>query len=154
MIWVSPGWPLLANASAQLDSKTQQQIFTDLRKISDELMQARVTLYMIDPRGASESIVSADYYKSFLPPVTKSSQVDLANLGLQVLATQSGGLVFVSDNDIAKAVRTSLADATPFYEISFTPSSAGGQDEYHRLEVNVAKSGVTARTRQGYYTQP
>jgi VWFA-related protein len=155
MIWVSPGWPLLATASTQLDSKAQKEIFNDLAKISDALMQARVTLYMIDPRGASESIVNADYYRSFLQPVTKASSVDLANLGLQVLATQSGGLVFVSDNDIAKEVRTCLSDAIPYYALSFTftPPSGGAPSEYHRLEVKTAMGG-TARTRQGFYTQP
>jgi VWFA-related protein len=154
VIWLSPGWPLLARASAEFDSKQQQQVFTELVDISNDLAQARVTLYMIDPRGASQPLVSADYYKSFLKPVTKSSQVDLANLGLQVFAIQGGGLVFTSDNDIAKALQTCLADAAPYYEISFVPSSAGGGNEYHRLEVNVDKPGLTARTRQGYYSRP
>jgi VWFA-related protein len=154
MVWISPGWPLLAFSSEQLDSKAKQQIFTDLVSITDELGIARVTLSMIDPRGASESIGRADYYKSYLKPVTEPSQVDLANLGLQVFATQSGGLVFTSDNDIAKAVQTCLADTAPYYEIFFVPSSTGGGDEYHHLEVKVAKPGLTARTHQGYYSRP
>jgi VWFA-related protein len=154
MIWISPGWPLLAFSSEQLDAKTKQKIFTDLVSITNELVKARVTLSMIDPRGASESVGRADYYKVFLKPVTKSSQVDLANLGLQVFATQSGGFVFTSDNDIAKAVQTCLSDAAPYYEISFVPSSESGANEYHRLEVKVAKPGLTARTRESYYAQP
>jgi hypothetical protein len=28
------------------------------------------------------------------------------------------------------------------------------REEYHHLEVRVAKAGVVARTRQGYYSQP
>jgi len=52
VIWLSPGWPLLARASAEFDSKQQQQVFTELVDISNDLAQARVTLYMIDPRGA------------------------------------------------------------------------------------------------------
>ena len=154
MIWISPGWRLLANASAQFDSKLQQQIFADIVNISTRLMKARTTLYSVDPIGTGESVIRAGDYKPYLKPVTKSDQVNLADLALQVLAIQSGGLVITSTNDLAKALQTCLADATPSYEISFAPSPATKKDEYHQLEVKIAKPGLTARTRQGYYTQP
>lgn len=154
LIWISPGWPLFTGASGDLSSKQQQQVFGDIVSVANLLAQSRVTLYQIDPIGAAESIVRTDDYKPFLKPAKKPGQAFLDSLSLQVLTIQSGGLVFQSDNDITKILHTCLADATPYYEISFVPSSAGAKDEYHRLEVKVAKPGVTARTRQGYYTQP
>jgi hypothetical protein len=47
-----------------------------------------------------------------------------------------------------------LSDIAPYYEISFVAAAAERPDEYHRLEVTVAKPGLTARTSQGYYAQP
>jgi hypothetical protein len=38
--------------------------------------------------------------------------------------------------------------------LSFDPPHADHADEYHHIEVQVAKPGLTARTRQGYYQQP
>jgi hypothetical protein len=43
---------------------------------------------------------------------------------------------------------------TPYYEISFDPPTAKQRDEYHHLEIQLGKPGLTARTRQGYYAQP
>ena len=34
------------------------------------------------------------------------------------------------------------------------PPAGSGANEYHRLEVRVARHGLTARTREGYYARP
>lgn len=153
MIWVSPGWPLFSNPSGQLDSEQQQQVSADLVNISNGLLKARVTLYVVNPLGAGESVIRAGDYKPFLKPVLKPKQINLANLALQVFAIQSGGLVFTTSNDLAKDLHSCLDDATPYYEISFVPSPAHERDEYRSLEVKLANSSVTARTRLGYYAR-
>jgi VWFA-related protein len=153
VLWVSPGWPLLSGPGSQLDSKQQQQIFTDIVSLATQLLQARVTLYGIDPLGSGESMMRTSYYQEYLKGVTKPSQVDLADLGLPVLAVQSGGLALNSSNNIAGMVQECVAE-TPYYEISFDPPAAKQRDEYHHLEIKLTQPGLTARTRQGYYAQP
>jgi VWFA-related protein len=113
-----------------------------------------VTLDSIDPLGAGESVARAAYYKNFLRGISKPSQTQLADLGLQVLAVQSGGVALTSGNDIAALLEECVADAAPYYEISFAPPPPERSDEYHHLEIRVTKPGLTARTRQGYYAQP
>jgi VWFA-related protein len=154
MIWVSPGWPLLSGPNTDLDSKEQQQIFGNIVAVSTQLRQGRVTLYSVNPIGAGESVVRASYYQDFLKGVTKPGQVNLGNLGLPVLAIQSGGLALDFTNDVAGALQDCLADSVPYYEISLDASPAAKPDEYHQLEIKIAKPGLIARTRQGYYAQP
>jgi VWFA-related protein len=154
MIWVSPGWPLLSNPSAELDSNQEKPIFADIVSLSTRLLQARVTLYGVDPLGSGESMMRTSTYKDFLKGVSKPSEVNLGDLSLPVLAIQSGGLALNSSNNIAGLIQECVADAAPYYEISFDSSPAERPDEYHHLEVKVAKPGLTARTRQGYYAQP
>jgi VWFA-related protein len=154
ILWLSPGWPLLSGPHVDLDSKQQQQIFADIVNFSTQLRQARVTLYSVDPIGAGESLMHASYYKDFLKGVSKPSDVQVGDLGLPVLAIQSGGLALNFNNDISNLLQQCLSDAIPYYEISFDPPPAGKRGEYHRLEVQVAKPDLTARTRQGYYAQP
>lgn len=84
----------------------------------------------------------------------KPNQVNVGDLGLPVLAIQSGGLALNSNNNIAGLLQECVADAAPYYEISFDSSAAKRPDEYHQLEVKVAQAGLTARTRQGFYAQP
>ncbi len=86
--------------------------------------------------------------------VSKPSQVDAGDLSLQVLATQSGGLALHSSNDVAGLLQTCLADTEAYYELSFKPLPAEHRDEYHHLEIRLARPGLTGRTREGYYAQP
>jgi hypothetical protein len=73
---------------------------------------------------------------------------------LQVLATQSGGLVLNSTNDLASAIADCVSDANAFYVLSFDAARADHPNEYHALGVTIDKPGLTARTRMGYYAQP
>jgi VWFA-related protein len=154
MLWVSPGWPLLSGPNDELDDQTQQRIFGDIVNFSTELRGDRITLYNIDPAGVADSLVRDTYWENFVKGVSKPRQAQVGNLGLQVLTTQSGGVVFSFDNDITGALRRCLADTRASYEISFEPAADGQSNEYHHLEVRVAKHGLTARTWQGYYSRP
>lgn len=154
ILWVSPGWPLLSGPEVLLDSKQQQQLFADVVGLSAEFLQARITLYSIDPLGTADEGFRTFYYQDFLKGVTEPSKVQVGNLALQVLATQSGGLVLNSNNDIDALLQKCIADTEAYYELSFDPPPADQRDAYHQLEIRVAKPGLTVRTRQGYYTQP
>jgi VWFA-related protein len=154
VIWVSPGWPLLSGPNIQLSAKDQQQIFTEIVSFANQTVQSKITLYSVDPLGAGESLMRASYYEEFLKGISRSDQTKIGNLGLPVLAVQSGGLALYSSNDIAGMLQECTVDAARFYEISFDPAPAGHPDEYHHLEVKLAKPGLTARTHQGYYAQP
>lgn len=153
VLWISPGWPLLSGPGVQLDAKEEKQIFSEIVGMSTQLRQAGITLYSIDPHGAEDIGIRTFYYQTFLKGVTKPSQVQIGNLGLQVLAVQSGGLALNSSNDTASLLKTCIADTDAYYEISFDPPR-GEPDEYHSIQVRVNKAGLTARTRTGYYSQP
>lgn len=154
MLWVSPGWPLLSGPRVELDSKQQVQIFSDIVNLSTQLQRAGVTVYNVNPLGATEGLLRASNYKNFLKGVSKPNQVLLGNLGLQVFASQSGGLVLESNNDVASLLQQCISDIAPYYEISFAAPAAERPDEYHHVEITLGKPGLTARTRQGYYAQP
>jgi VWFA-related protein len=155
ILWVSPGWPLLANPGLQLDEKQEQRLFSEIVGFSTDFLQAGVTLYSIDPLGTADAGgFRTFYWKEYLKGVTKPSQAQPADLALQVLATQSGGLALSSSNDVASLVEECVADVGNYYEISFDPRPDDRPNEYHRLEVRAAKHGLIARTRQGYYAHP
>jgi VWFA-related protein len=154
MLWVSPGWPLLSGARIEIDAKQQAQIFTDIVGLNTQLLRAGVTVYDVNPLGSNEALMRTSYYQEFVKGVSKPSQAAAGNLGLQVLAVQSGGLVLDHNNDVSALLQKCLSDVAPYYEISFAAGPAERPDEYHQLDVKIAKPGLTARTRQGYYAQP
>jgi len=154
ILWVSPGWPLLSGPRIYLDDKQQNQLFSLIVGLSTQMREAAVTLYNVNPIGASEGVGRTFYYEDFLKGVSKTGQVQVADLSLQVLATQSGGLVLTGSNDLTAMLQQCVADGQAYYELSFDPPRADHRDEYHHIEVQVAKPGLTARTREGYYLQP
>jgi VWFA-related protein len=156
IVWVSPGWPILSGPSVeeQLDNKQRQEIFSEIVQLSTTLREGRITLYSIDPLGTADFEGRAFRWEAFVKGVSKSYQADPGDLALQVLAVQSGGLALTTGNDLAAYLQKCVADAQAYYELSFVPGLDQKRDEYHHLEVRVAKEGVTARTRQGYYSQP
>jgi VWFA-related protein len=154
ILWVSPGWPLLSGPGVYLDSRQQNQLFATVVGLSTQLRQGNVTLYSIDPIGAAESVGRMFYYQDFVKGIGKPGQVQVGDLSLQVLATQSGGLVLNGSNSTTALLEKCMADAEAYYQLSFDPPRSDHRDEYHHIEVQVAKPGLTARTREGYYLQP
>jgi VWFA-related protein len=154
MIWISPGWPLLSGPGIDLSSHQEQQLFAEVVGMSTQLRLSRTTMYAINPLGPTEGEGRATYYQDFLKGVAKPSDVQAANLSLQVLAAQSGGIVFLSNNDITGMLKDSVQDADVYYELTFDAAPAERANEYHHLEVKVETPGVTVRTRDGYYAQP
>jgi VWFA-related protein len=155
LIWLSPGWPLLSGPRQELDSKQQEKLFARIVALSDNLRQARITLYSIDPLGTADAGgFRTSYYLEFVKGVKKARQVQLGNLGLQVLATQSGGRVLISNNDVAGEIASAVADANAFYVLTFDGLPGDGPNEYHALDIKLDKPGLKALTRTGYYAQP
>jgi VWFA-related protein len=154
IFWVSPGWPLLSGPGIQLNGKQRDQAFASIVGLSTDLRRARVILYSISPLGTNEGLGRTFYYQSFLKGVSEAHKAELGNLSLQVLAVQTGGLALTSSNDVASLLNQCLVDAGSYYELSFDAAPADRRDEYHSLQIQVDKPGLTARTRQGYYAQP
>jgi VWFA-related protein len=157
VVWISPGWFFLTSGMDQVlaSKRLKQELFSSIVAVSDGLRRARMTLFNIDPLGtaAAGSLGTTDY-KQFLKGVKKADQADNGNLALQVLASQSGGLVLNSSNDLAGEIATCVADANGFYVLSFEGLPGDGPNEYHALEIKLDKPGLAARTRSGYYAQP
>jgi VWFA-related protein len=155
MIWFSPGWPLLTGPHIEYTRKDEEGFFNSIVALSNELREANVTLYSIDPLGLADAGgVRISYYEEFLKGVPFASRAQAADLSLQVLAVQSGGRVLNSSNDVTGEIAKCTADAEAFYVLSFQAAHADHANEFHAIDVNVDKPGVKARTRTGYYAQP
>jgi VWFA-related protein len=155
VVWISPGWPILSGSAIELTPKQRQWVFDTVIGVSNVLRLARITLYSIDPLGMADAEGYQTFaYTEYSKAVKKPDQAQNGNLALQVLTSQSGGRVINSSNDVASEIAGCVADANAFYVLSFDTLPGDGPNEYHALDVKIAKRGLTARTRSGYYAQP
>jgi VWFA-related protein len=151
VIWLGVGWPLVQTDVGGQSDKDLAAFFGNVVWLSTTLREGRITLYSVD---LAEGMGQSFYYEQFLKGVSSAKNVQGANLGLQVLAVQSGGQVLNRSNDFGDSVATCLEDAKDYYILSFDSPAAGHPDEYHALQVKVGKPRLTSRTRTGYYAQP
>lgn len=154
VLWISPGWPLISGPRVYLDEKAEQEFFSTVVSFSTGLRNAGVTLYNINPVGVGEPLMRTDYYQVFLNGVAKPGDVQPGNLGLQVLAVQSGGVASESNSDVAGMIRKDLADVGSWYEITYDPPTSEKPNEYHHIEIKLDQPDLNARTRDGYYANP
>jgi VWFA-related protein len=164
IVWVSPGWPPLFDLQNTRDAALREQVFGNIMEISTQLREGQITVYSVDPSAIGHidpGLTEPPTYhlrpsdrNVHIEGASKPSDVRMGHLTLGVIAAQSGGLVLSSGNDLAAELQKCVADAGAYYEISFDPVTSDRPNEYHHLEIRVAKPGLTARTRQGYYSQP
>jgi VWFA-related protein len=153
ILWISPGWSLLSGPRVDLTYHQQEGIFNEITWLSTELRKSQTTIYSVNSMGVSESVSDTFFYQGFLNGVAKPADDGYGNLGLQVIATQTGGLVLNSGN-ISKLLRQCVEDGRAYYRISFEPPPTERRDVYHRLEIKVGEPGLKARTSTGYYGEP
>jgi VWFA-related protein len=155
LIWIGDGWPMLENSHYLFTAREHGAQFDRVVTISNELREARITLYSIypfDPATTDESGLS--HYRSFLKGVPSVNQVRPGDLALPVLAIHSGGRALDSPGDLGDEIAGCIAEAESYYALSFDAANAKHVDEYHDLAVQLGKPQLKARTSAGYYVEP
>ncbi len=161
ILWISPGWRLLSGPEVQLSYDQLVSVFNAVTWLSSRLRQGQVTVYCLDPLGVEEPIQEVFYYQQFLAGVKNPGAVQLGDLGLQVIATQTGGLVLNSP-DIAQLLTQCMAENMDYYRMAFEPPPSKGRDrykgvdlgEFHSVKLSVGQPDVTVHTSTGYYLRP
>jgi VWFA-related protein len=155
VIWISPGFPILS--PFDVDPRVQAQLFRLIRRLSDELLQARISVYTVDPRGVM-GVVSPfstnQLFGSYLEGVNDAEDAAFGDLAIQTLAMQTGGEAFYGRNDVDREMARSLAEANTYYTLSYTPKDRNFNGKFRKIAVRVDRPGVHVFTREGYYALP
>jgi VWFA-related protein len=151
LIWLGPGWPLLDDNRFHPSNEFRKQNFDSVVSLTRKLHDARITLYSI---YASVGINARGLYGAFLKPVTKPHDTEAGHLALQVFVKHTGGQIVDPSSDLASQLDQCIADAGPYYTLTFAAPTAAAANEYHELKVQPAQPGLAARTSAGYYLQP
>jgi VWFA-related protein len=150
LIWVGSGWPLLTERFFIESNESRQNYFHQLVTLTNQLREARITVYNVAPIVG----VTRELYKGYLKPVTEARKMEIADLALEVLAVNTGGRVLDPGNDLSELILKCQSDIGPYYTVTFEPPPAAGGDEFHSLRVQASGDGLTARSDLGYYDEP
>lgn len=153
VLWVSPGWPLLSGPRVDISFKQQQAIFDEITWLSANLRESQTTIDSINPMGVGESPLETLLYQEYLKGVRQPKEDSFGDLSLQVIATNTAGLV-LSSTDVSGLLKRCVSDAAAYYTLAFEPPIADRRDVYHSLQIEIGQPGLIARTSSGYYAQP
>ena len=154
ILWISPGWPLLSGPGVEINPSQRAPLFGSIVAFATELRRKQIVLDAVNPAGASQDVGRTNFYETFLHAPRSPNDVEFGQLGLQVIAQQSGGLVLNGSNDISGLIQRAMDQTKGGYELTFTPAPGERVNEYHELQVKVRRPGMTVHTTAGYYARP
>jgi VWFA-related protein len=160
IVWISPGLPILS--ALQWDADAQKQLFDSIRRLSDQLLKARISIYSIDPRGvqgdfapAPRAITNNFVYAAYINGLSQANDAAFGNLAIQALATQTGGHAFYGRNDVDREIATSLTDGNTYYTLAYSPAKKDFHGEFRKIRISVInRPDLKVQTRDGYYALP
>lgn len=134
LLLVSEGFLLLPNMSGY-------------KEALDGARRANVAIHFLDPRGLEPGLADASA-SGGAPPVMPGSALAIPSLDSEAIAFVTGGGVFTS-TDPERSLRRVMAESEAYYLLGYAPTRA--QAGERKLQVTVARDGVTVRTRRRYY---
>ena len=129
LIWVTTG----TNAADRIDYNTMF-LDEDTKRVMRKLNNADVALYPVDSCGLSTPIDPCPSHY----------------LVMGDWASQTGGVAAYHRNDLDMAMREAAEDVRFTYSLAFYPPQDGTPTDFHRLKVQVRRSGIKVSYKQGY----
>jgi VWFA-related protein len=160
LFWIGPGW--------RVDLKANKDLFEAITEFSMRLREARIEISIANNWPDKENprfILSNEQVLQYASGVRFAQDSNYDNLALQVLALRTGGRLLTPNdeliaaaqpdvNNIPRLIAQHIAQASNYYRLTFDPPHATDVDEYHRLNVELSRPGLTAHTVAGYYDEP
>jgi len=168
LIWVTSGFPFTLDDSkesskgmAGMDQDSLVDIIDDYQKTWQVLSDANMALYPVSMHGLMNTTQPDATYRSkkggdsgntkalSKMPTEKTDKEEDNIQSLTTFAGETGGKAFYNDNDLVAGFKAAVDDSRSSYLLGIYLN----QDEkpgWHKLQVNVARSGVHIRARAGF----
>ena len=145
----------------------------EVRKMTDLMIQGRVSIYPVDARG----LVAPPGYRADQSPGLNSHSLVTSNGGtgrasganfasselqsqmrlgsehgeMEILAINTGGRAFVNSNDLSGAVRRVQSIGENYYTIAYSPTDKKYDGSFRKIEIKVDEGqGIRLEYRRGY----
>lgn len=141
---------LLSNGFASMN------IESTLRSVVGDTARAGGRVYAIDVRGldraGGDGIINREGYSEDPSGalMSETPKFDLGADGMNSLASDTGGMMIRSENNLGRALDRIADDAGSYYVLAYQPSNTTFDGKYRPISVRVKRPGLTVRARRGY----
>jgi VWFA-related protein len=149
VIWIGRGFPVINWNQLNENPVAAARVRDAIKLCANELRDARVTLYTVDPaglRGNEPQEQDADGNNIGDP---LGGQVDF-----DTISTETGGRALHGENAVDHLIARSVRDGESFYTLSYKPATESQVAKpFRNIRVVMKDPSLTATTRKGYYTK-
>jgi VWFA-related protein len=144
MIWIGRGFPTFDYSLVSAD--TQLSVHSSVEQTVNELRDARVTLYTIDPAGLQ--VNPGEYGRAAALFAPFGGDPDF-----QALARATGGRNLYGRNDVDAEIGSSIRDGSSLYTLTYVPTDNSEEEHnrFRKIKVTLDRPGLKFVTREGYY---
>lgn len=142
---LSPDMMISERMGPAIPAMNAQQTYRELDETFKGAREAGLPIYTIDPRGIPDCSAvrgSCDYPP--WPNIRKQQDV------MRMVAENTGGLAFVNNSDITRAVHDIVTDNDSYYLLGYYPDPIAHDGTFHEVKVSVKRPGLRVRARDGY----
>jgi VWFA-related protein len=152
VVWVGRGFPSVN--TNQTTDKDAAVIQNAAEKAVNTLLDARITLYTIDPTINSTDMVDLETPDDLdLAEDENGGDPFAGDVNFQSLAPATGGRVYFSRNDVDDEIGASIRNGGDYYTLSYAPTNDNDLAQpYRRITIKLKNPKLIATTRNGYYT--
>ena len=164
LIWVSGSFPatILPNAALGAGAFAATSNLSPLiRRTTDLLSAARISVYPIDARGLMNSTTysaqteqASHYYSPSHAPMDKTNMAFLAGLAsdhaaMSSVADETGGRAYFNTNGIRQAMASALDDGGHYYTLAYVPEDR--KPGLRRISVKLSPGNYELNYRKSYF---
>jgi len=154
IVYVSPGAAINFMARSGCPGELKDRMLD----VFGEASRANINIYSIDPTGYGgyERYLANPIRRAGRPPMDMEG--DRAAAGgakmrqdfLRTMADYTGATATVNSDEVAPGIDGIFTEASSYYLIGYQTANGAPDGKYRKIEVK-AKSGLTVRTRSGYF---
>jgi VWFA-related protein len=149
VVWLGTG---VSFRNDQLSDRARASVNEYMRRLTNTLVEGRVTLHMIFPALEAYPAVEVfgdDRLKDRDADVT-DPYGDLFNF--RALAHETGGAIFANENFIDQVIAKVLDYGLNYYTLSYRPQSDAMDSKFRQIRVKMRDPNLRAVTKTGYYS--
>jgi VWFA-related protein len=144
-----------AGASA---STSRQQHAQEIREAAAQLASAQVAIYPVDVRGlvsgmepTIDDLAATQLFNATQTAQMKLSDVTSSQETMREMAQETGGKVYINQNEIKQGAVLATQDSAAAYTIGYYPEDKKMDGKYRPIKVKVNRDALEVRNRRGYY---
>jgi VWFA-related protein len=157
VIWFSTAFPISIHPDGIEPTDTIPGFVDEFRETVNLLAHYQVAVYPVAAGGlATDPLFNSGNALANARNPALSVQQSFATdsvrqSSMKEIAEATGGQAFMNTNDLKGAVGQAIEAGSNYYAFAYSPSSEKWKGQYRRIQIQLARKGLTLEYRRGYY---